>query len=634
MQRITMLVLLFTSAITYSQSDFSVASIPVNLSKQANSVLLYELIDVDVSKDGKMVVTSHREVSVLNKRGDFHTDTVLYYDNFTKISAANVYVYDAFGKEIEHFRKKDFHDVSAVDGSTLYSESRALYLDYTPSSYPYTLVFNSKIETSNTAFIEWWKPAANYATSTKKSVFKLSFDPANKPRYMAKNFEGYNISITESPNQFVFEAENIPAIQYEDHSKSFSNIAPIAKFSLNKFYLKGVLGYAKDWKEFGNWMQQSLLSDVNELPPGTVAKIKNLVEGETTNIGKARKVYQYLQEKVRYISVQIGIGGWKPMLASEVDQLSYGDCKALSNYTRALLEVVGVPSYYTILYTGEQEMDITKDFSSIQGDHAILGIPEGDDIIWLECTSQDTPFGFGGNHIDDRDVLIITPEGGKIVHTKKYEAAESLQENSGNISLNTDGSINATIKVVSKGLQYEDKYSLEKETVDELDVSYKRRWSYVNGLNIENTTIVNDRTNIVFTEEVKVKATNYATSMGDDLLFCPNVFNQNQYIPPRISNRKQELFISESYMDVDIFEIKFPQNYAVDSLPEAIVLENEFGSYRISFEIVSENLIKYSRTVIINKGTFPPEAYNTYRSFRRKIAKADKTKVLLTPKNS
>ncbi len=60
-----------------------------------------------------------------------------------------------------------------------------------------------------------------------------------------------------------------------------------------------------------------------------------------------------MQDKTRYISVQIGIGGWKPMLADDVNKLGYGDCKGLTNYTKALLEAVDVPSYYTLFLVVE-----------------------------------------------------------------------------------------------------------------------------------------------------------------------------------------------------------------------------------------------------------------------------------------
>lgn len=632
MYKFSLLLFLGVFQSAFSQTDYSVAAIPLTLVNKANSVVLNEYIEVDVSDAKKMEYTSHRAITVLNKNGDRHVESYAYYDNNTKIKKAEVRVYNASGEEIQHFRKKDFTDASAVGSVNLYSDSRVLYLDYTPSSYPYTLVFDVASESSSTAFVYGWLPTGAYASSTKLSIYKILFDPTNKPRSRITNFEGFDITSTEGPTSNVYTATNIPAIQYEERSLSFKDIAPMARFSLDKFYLNGVPAQAKNWSEFGAWMENKLLYDVKELPEGTVAKMKNLVKGETTNIGKARKIYQYLQDKVRYISVQIGIGGWKPMLASDVDKLSYGDCKALSNYTKVLLDAVGVPSYYTILYAGDDELDIIEDFSSIQGNHAILGIPDGDEIIWLECTSQDTPFGFGGNFSDDRDVLIITPEGGKIVHTKAYSSEESLQETVGTIALNAEGGITSSFQEVSKGLQYDDKYYFENKTSEDRVTAYKKRWSYITGLEIEDVRIDNNKIDIVFTENLKVNAPKYTTLIGDDLLFCANVFNQSQYIPPRITNRKQKLNISTSFKDVDRFEIEIPEGYTFESLPENKLIENKFGTYSISFKELSKNKIEYSRTLVINKGVFPPEDYAKYRSFRKKIAKHDKTKMLITPK--
>ena len=81
------------------------------------------------------------------------------------------------------------------------------------------------------------------------------------------------------------------------------------------------------------------------------------------------------------------------MLASDVDKLGYGDCKALTNYTKTLLDAVDVESYYTVVYGGKRIRNIDKEFSATEGNHVILCLPNEEDYIWLECTSQKTPFG-------------------------------------------------------------------------------------------------------------------------------------------------------------------------------------------------------------------------------------------------
>ncbi len=628
MKKIFCLAVLLCSAQIYAQKEYSIASINKELTEYSNSVLIDELVEIDVTDVNKMKEKTHRVRAVFNKMGDGDTNLFEFYDTNSRVKDVQVWIYDAFGKEMEHFKKKNFVDVSRT-GNNMYVDSRVLYLNYTPTTYPYIVVFDSETETGDSAFISPWHPLGGYAESTQKSVLKIKFDPANKPKYNPKNLEGYAIEISEKPEEITFSASNLKAIRYEEQSPSISEILPNVTIALNNFRLKGTIGLGKDWKEFGSWMNKSLLADVNELPEGTVARIKSLVANETTNEGKARKIYQYVQDKVRYISIQIGIGGWKPMLASDVDKLSYGDCKALTNYTKALMDLVGVPSYYTVLYGDTSERDIISDFTSLQGNHVILGVPDGDEITWLECTSQDTPYGYIGDFTDDRDVLIMTPEGGKIAHTKIYETEESTQTNISKVKVDPQGNVMADFKSVSKGLQYDGKYLLPKKKEDDVDKYYKNRWSYINGFSLSNFEFINDRENIVFTEKIAMIIPHYANPVGNDYLFCANIFNQSQHIPPRILDRKQNLYLSHGYIDIDTVEVEIPENFSIEALPNETILETKFGKYEMSFVKTAENELVYNRKLLINKGEYPPSEYENYRDFLRSIARLDKTKILL-----
>ena len=633
MKNIFALIAFFFSFIIQAQENYSLADVPLELKKNANSVLLDEKVEVDVSENGKLTYSYFGARAVLNKRGDKAVSNRVYYDKGSHVGKLEAYVYDAFGNELEHFRKKDYYDVSASDGISIYNDDRMYYLDYTPTTYPYIIVINFEYKSNSTAFVPGWSPVGWYARSTKKSTYKIKFDPNNKPRIKSENIEGFDISITENSNEYVCTANNINAIVYEDLSAPFNKKAPKAFFSLNNFTLKGVSGNAKNWKEYGNWMQNRLLNNVSELPESTIVEIKNLVRNETSNEAKARIVYHYVQEKVRYISVQIGIGGWKPMLASDVDMLSYGDCKALTNYTKALLDAVDVPSYYTILYAGSNKKDINKEFSGLQGNHAILGIPDGKEITWLECTSQDSPFGFLGDFTDDRDVLIVTPEGGKIVHTKNYSYEENLEETFVEVNINRKGGAKASYKSISRGLQYGDKYRFENEKQEDIDKIYKNKWDAINGYTIDSLKLTNNREEILFIEDIKIDIPTYCISVGEDILVNVNLFNQNNNIPTRIKDREYDLDISRGFEDRNTINITIPQGYKIGDLPEDTLIENKFGTYVVNYKLVSENKLEYKRNLIIKKGTFPKEEYKNYRSFRRKISKLDKTKIIVI-KNS
>ncbi|WP_439128660.1 DUF3857 domain-containing protein, partial [Polaribacter sp.] len=388
---------LFTiNPICSQEIKYSSSLIPKELKQNANAVVRDYAIEITIEDTDKMIVSKREVVTVLNKLGKVDAKLVEGYDEDTKITDLSARIYDALGNEIKKYKERHFEDVSAVDGGTLYSDSRVKYVDYTPISYPYTVVFESTYKTSTTGFIPWWQPINGYYVSVEKSSYKV-LNPNKIPwRFKNINFDKFSVKKQESDTEIFYSLENQPGFKYENSSVHYREILPKAMITLNNFSLKGVAGQYKNWKEFGAWMNAELLKGRDQLEPATVLKIKNLVSGVEDPIEKAKLVYKFMQEKTRYISVQVGIGGWEPIAANQVDKVGYGDCKGLTNYTKALLDAAGVTSYYTVVYADEKR-DIDKDFSSIQGNHVILNIPNKGKDVWLECTSQTMPFGFLGD---------------------------------------------------------------------------------------------------------------------------------------------------------------------------------------------------------------------------------------------
>ena len=625
------LLLLLNIFVSYSQSsELSVYSIPADLKENANAVVRNSSIEITIDDFDKMVVYEKKIVTVLNKLGNSDAGIYQHYDDDTKITELSALIYDAFGNEIKKFKERDFLDVSAVDGGTLYSDSRVKYIDYTPVSYPYTLVFESEYKTSSTGFIPTWFPINGYYVSVENSSYILK-NPKSIPwRKKETHFEGFNIDKTATNTELKYIIKKQQAYDYEDNSISSRDILPVLKVALDKFYLKGVYGEATNWQEFGQWMHKSLLEGRDNINEATKIKILDLVKEAKSPLEKAKIVYQFMQNKTRYISVQVGIGGWEPIAANQVDQVGYGDCKGLTNYTKALLDIVGVTSYYTVVYADEKR-NLDKDFASIQGNHVILNIPNEGKDIWLECTSQTMPFGFLGDFTDDRDVLVVTPQGGFIKRTAIYTDETNLQTTLGKIELIEKGDVIASLNRVSKGLQYDDKSYLDTFTEEELIKSYKSRtWSYNNNLEINAHHLKNDKENVVFTEDLEISIANYASVNDTEYLFRVNIFNTENEIPKRYRDRNLPLKISSGYKDVDEYEIKFPENYKLNYTPQNKELVTKFGSYKISFKIIDEQTMSYKKEIIIKEGVYPKEDYKEYRSFRRSIAKSENLRIALT----
>jgi len=613
-----------------SQNAYTSLLIPDNLKENANSIVRYQLIDINIASQKSMTVKKKKVVTVLNKRGQNNVDAIEFYDKSNKVIAIEATIYNAFGKEIKKIKRKDFIDQSVADGFSIYSDDRRIFMDYTPIEYPYTVVFESESQTSNTAFIFPWNPIDDVFESLEKSEFKISYPSNLGFKYKEMNFENKVINKTENSNFLSYSVENLFAEKPEDYSPSFQKIFPSVFFSLEKFNLEGVEGTAKNWEDFGKWMYSNLLNDTEEISEETKSKMKDLVGNETDILKKAKLIYQYVQDKTRYVSIQLGIGGWKPMLAKDVDRLGYGDCKALSNYTRVLLKAVDVESYYTVIYGDNSVRSLNKDFVSMQGNHVVLALPVNNKLCFLECTSQVKPFGFEGDFTDDRYALIVSPNKGEIVKTNEYNEKLSSQILKGNYSINENGDLSAAIVAKSKGIQYDDRYLIEKGSKEEIDEHYKSVFSWINNLKMEKIKFKNDKDVIEFTEDLQMNAIGYGSKNGNSIMLPINAFNQSTNIPQRYRNRKNPVEVSRGYYDEDEVEINLPNGFVLEAKPDNVVLDEKFGTYKMELIIVNPSKLIYKRSFLLKKGSYDKSEYDNYRKFREQIAKIDNSKIVIT----
>lgn len=624
------IIFLFTTTLFSQKTEYSTLLIPDSLKQNANAVVRLDQIDIVISSQRKMTIKNVRVVTVLNEKGQGAIDAYENYDKRTTVESIQATVFDSFGNEIKKIKRKDFKDQSSVDGGTLFSEGRVIYLNYTPIQYPYTVVFESEVETSTTAFIPPWFPLDDYLLSIEKSVLNVSYPENLGFRKKELNFSNFKIKKTiDTSTQLSYVATNVLAQKNEDYSPNISKIFPKVMMGLEFFNLEGVDGNAKNWKEFGQWWSDKILTGTEELPEETKAKMKTLVGDEKDPIMKAKIVYKYLQDKSRYVSIQEGIGGWRPMLASDVDRLSYGDCKALSNYTKALLNAVDVPSYYTKLYGDSDKQNIESDFVSQQGNHIILTIPDGDKYVFLECTSQDDPFGYQANFTDDRDVLVLKPDGGEIIRTKNYENKDNSQFSKGNYSLSENGDFSGKITIVSEGSQYGMKVRVEKMQPTDKEAHYKNYWDNINNLKINKTTFLNDKEKISFTENADISATNYGTISNNKMIFVVNGYNQTSGAVKRIRNRKNPFEIQRGYYDNDEIAIALPSGFSIESMPNNFELNSKFGEYKTEIIKKDNNNLIYKRSIFIKKGLYKNTEYDEYRLFMEQISRNDNAKIIL-----
>ncbi len=609
--------------IKYKASD-----IPAALLTDAKAVVRNSETVLEISDISKIVKRVTYAITILNESGINNSVLTQYYDKFMTVRKIKADLYDRYGVPIKNGANVKVEDYSANVGYSLYEDNRVKVMDPKFRTLPFTVEFTYEIEYNGLFFYPDWAVYDDYNVSVEKSKFTVVTPLDFKFRYLEKNLTTRGtISRVYDKIKYNWEYANMPAIKNEPFGKHFAEYTPVVYSAPSDFEIGGYSGNLDTWDNFGKWIY-NLGKGRRVLDTGTDDKIKNMVAGLSDEDEKIKVLYSYLQNKVRYVNVKIGMGGWQTIEAEAVDRLSYGDCKALSNYMKSLLDVVGIKSYYTLVRAGESAPPINEDFPSTQFNHVILCIPQNIDTIWLECTSQNIPFGYLGTFTDDRKVLLTSEDGGFLVSTKKYTLDDNKQIRSAFVDLLPDGNATATITTDYTGILYDKIYRvLQLDNIDGRKFVQSNifipSYKLISYSHKEKKSLIP-----VISEELDLDLANFGIIMGNRILFKPNLMTRVSKMPYLTKDRKSDISIRRPYNEVDTIRFRLPAGYKFDKIPPKISIVTKFGEY--SAEIFSDNKSTgYIRTFKLFNNDYPVGDYPAFVDFFEKISVSDESKIAL-----
>jgi carbonic anhydrase len=494
--------------------------------------------------------------------------------------------------------------------------------------------YEVEIKYNGTLFFPVWLPREDENFSVEQSSISIVCPLSYTIRYKAFNYTGEPAQTTEKDKKIMtWQTSGLPAIEDEFASPSWYELNTVVLFAPTEFEIQNYRGSMNNWQEFGKFVY-SLKQGRDQLPDNIKQAVHQMTDNITDPKEKIGKLYEYMQKNTRYISIQLGIGGWQPFDAKYVATKAYGDCKALSNYMYSLLNEAGIASSYTLIKAGRNANKVMADFPSQQFNHVILCVPLQKDTVWLECTSQTLPAGYLSDFTCDRYALLINEDGGSLVRTPKYGMKENLQTR--HITATLDEEATLHVKAFSRygGVQ-QDKYhelinNLSKDKVkeqlhEELDFATYE----ISSFDYKET-----RSSLPAVEEsLDIVVSNYASITGKRLFIIPNVMTRTHRKLPADSARKFDLELGFEFKDVDTVEINLPAGYIAESMPQDVSVNSKFGKYNCSVRLSGNQLIYY-RSIEHNGGRFPAKDYAELVKFYETIYKADRNKVVLVKKET
>lgn len=609
-----------------SFAQYEAASIPDALKEGVHVVKRSEEIVFKVKDLDAASISIHEVYTILDEEGSEKLFFQIYTDKQRRIDEVDIRYYDAYGKQMGRYKKKDLKKQAYQSG--LVSDGMIHYLSIGATGYPVTVEYDYVIDHTGTLTYPTY-----YIQESGESVQNSSYMaivPAELDlRYMAQKTDLKPEIIVEGTNKlYKWTAKNLPAYKREEETVGATFYYPSIILAPNKFRHFNTYGEMTTWKAFGQWGYE-LQKGLDELTDERKAYFVTLVKNATSDREKVSLIYKYLQENFRYVSIQLGIGGVKPFPAKFTDEKKYGDCKALSLYMLAALKAVGIRSHTALINAYYNQEPVPAEFPCNRFDHMILCVPQPKDSIWLECTSNTAEFDILGTFTENRNALLLTENGGVLVSTPKSNANNNTMHSVTSIKLNEDGSGLTTTHIGSTGY-YKDllnqivtaKKDDQKEMIvkslgfkqpDEFDVARYTQEKEELDVNI-NLSI----------EKIP------QFSAGSKMFLNPRVYPIWAKALPKSEGRKQDYYFKSPFIRTDTTIYNLPENFVAESIPAANTLKCDFASYSASYAYDKEkNQLLSVVKLELYQHKIPADKYADVKKFFDGVASADGQKLVI-----
>ena len=609
------------------------------LSRILGATILESRETFDMKSISSGTYTVYEKVLVTKESGSAEGVIVIFTDKDRSLDSFSGTVSDVSGKVLRKIKKQDL--LSRALATELADDSYAYYFQPV-APFPYIVEYEYSLNYKRgISSFPSYIPVTRPEVSLSKGQYVISVPPGTKIQYSSP--VEVEIGSAGGKDTYTWNVSDFGGYVSESMMPRKLSLVPYVYATPVNFMYSKVSGTQGSWKEIGAWLYD-LQSECSDLSTEKIAELRSMTEGCATTFDKVKVLYDYLRKTTRYISIQLGIGGYQPFPASTVAKTGFGDCKALSNYLKTMLAAVGVESEYFILNTNRP--DLENGYSSVGSmNHAMLAVPLKDggvmqgDTLWVECTNPTIPLGYRHEDVAGRQVLLVKKGGGEFVRCSGYPDSLSRVENKVTIYLASTG--DATVNVCQTAyLDFiESRMSLYE--MDEKDKSEKMAKEIIVTSNNPKINSITDNFNDYpkwgkaylpwIRTEYSFESRNYAES-NTDRLFIP-LTPLRSGVNWQRGERKNDLFLSTGVTYLDTIEINVPVTYECEGLPKPVNADCSFASFSSSIKADGGKVTVVLKTVF-KAGNYPKEDYAAFKTAARKFSNLCTSKIVFRRKQN
>jgi transglutaminase-like putative cysteine protease len=609
--------------------------------KETVAVVLYLEQQTSVKDNGEVETRYREAIKILRPEGKDYGTVVIYFAKDTPLTYLKAWSLPAEGKPYE-VKDKDSVEI-AVDGGDLYDDASRKVLEI-PAADPGNIVGYEYVQKGRPNVFQdgWW---FQDLIPVLHGQYSLQIPAGWKFDY---HWANYKESSPQSPeaNEYVWQLSDVPAVTLEDEMPPWRAVA--GRLDV-KYYAPQNASQAEQagsWHDLGLWYKQ-LIATRSEPSPEIQQEAASLTAHATTPLEKIEALTSYLQRQIRYVAIEIGIGGYQPHPASEVFKNQYGDCKDKATLLSAMLKAIGVESFYVVAQTDRGI--VQPDFSSMLSfNHVILaiqlpaGVPETNlyaivndpkygELLFFDPTDPYTPLGYLPDSEQDNYVLLVTPDGGELVHLPLLPPATNRLLRTAQFKLDSTGDIAGQVREIRWGGPATDSRAeyLQIAPKDRSKIVDQFLGTFLDNFQLQSATVGNLNTfDQDLTMDYSFVAPNYAKQAGDMLILRPRVLGEKGWDILSGKERKYPVEYPDATLQTDEFDITLPAGYVPEDLPAPVKVDCNYLAYQSEVKL-DGGVLRYKRSYEIKHVIVPTANLPELKTALGQIAADERSSIIL-----
>lgn len=592
-----------------------------------DAIVLLDETMFEISDDTEAKLTKHVTIRINNENGKKYTQVVIEENKYYQCEDISATIKDTNRTVLLELDEDEIIESSFTPGYTLHSDANRLYFELNQNTYPYIFEYFYTIEYSTLYFWPDWYPQQNIPVL--KSTYKLILEEDIKFNTHQRNIdiepEKKNV---DGNTSYFWRLDSIAKRKDEPLQAPEDVWSMKLMFVPEEFKFDDYEGSFKSWKDFGKWFIK-LTEGRYDLPSEALSDVNKLLSDNQSDYEKINILYSYLQDKTRYVAIELGIGGYQPYSASWVYNNRFGDCKDLTTFMISLLKCANIKGYPTLVLTRDDGV-IIEEFPSDYFNHVITCVPLEKDTIWIETTTDLLKAGEMNWTIEDCNVLLIKDTGGILVKTPKSKSIDNSWKSHIRGEIKPKGTFNfsGTVRFIGNQKNYQKRNWIHSKSNEYEDWLRGSLLENIPALKISNYEFLDDKNTEKKFAVLKIEGSSekFAHRTGRRLFINPNIFHRRTgTIFDEDEERKDPIHLNYAYSNADTVTIKLPYGYSLEAAPENINFDKSFGCYN-SFYKMEQDIFTYVRYFEHKTNHIASEDYAEYVKFIKDVINKDQAK--------